>query len=388
MKILMLHNDYQQVGGETHSVGSEVAALRERGHEVKLLTVSNTELKQLGKLRGLQRATTPKFSFELVRGAIDQFQPDLVHAQNLFPLLGAGAIDALHHASVPWFRTLRNFRKRCLSANLFRDGKICTSCQTAGSAFPGVIRGCYRNSSLQSGVALVYGRHEMMAELRYPPRAYIAVSSAVGTELSHSLVPGIPVVVKPNAVQAHNGTNLQRSGILYVGRLEAHKGVDILLSMIESMPETTFTVVGEGPESEVFASVQARSGNVVWHKRLDNSRVLELMSASRIVIAPSKWIEPFGRVAVEALSMGALPIVGDRGGLAEIAAMVNARYSLSTDRFEVWVETASEVLSMDAHDFSALSAHCRNVYVSNYTTAINGSQLEDIYKRFADTDDR
>ncbi len=48
------------------------------------------------------------------------------------------------------------------------------------------------------------------------------------------------------------------------------------------------------------------------------ARPAEIYALARVVIAPSVWEEPAGRVAAEAVANGIPPIVSDRGGLAEM----------------------------------------------------------------------
>lgn len=45
--------------------------------------------------------------------------------------------------------------------------------------------------------------------------------------------------------------------------------------------------------------------------------VREIWATTRLLLAPAVWHEPAGRTAVEAMMHGAVPIVSDRGGLAE-----------------------------------------------------------------------
>jgi UDP-glucose:(glucosyl)LPS alpha-1,2-glucosyltransferase len=43
------------------------------------------------------------------------------------------------------------------------------------------------------------------------------------------------------------------------------------------------------------------------------------MARAAIVVVPSRWQEPFGLVALEALASGAALICADRGGMREVA---------------------------------------------------------------------
>jgi len=56
MRILVVHNYYQQAGGEDEVFSAEVALLREHGHEVSTLTTENGAVHGLrGWLRALRR---------------------------------------------------------------------------------------------------------------------------------------------------------------------------------------------------------------------------------------------------------------------------------------------------------------------------------------------
>ena len=385
MKVLVLHNDYQQAGGETLSVGAEIAALKMRGHDVQLLEISNDILSAVSRPEALRRVLGSEFSYQLVSDALRNRRVDVVHAQNLFPLLGAGAIKALQKYEVPWIRSLRNFRKRCLSANLFRDGETCTDCSTARAAVLGVGRGCYRESKVQSAVALAYANRDFDAERRYPPSAYVAVSKLVAEQVQESLVPGVPVVVKPNAVEHKSTirTDGDRRGISFVGRLESHKGVDIVLTMASSMPDVPFTIIGDGPQSPLVRAANEGRSNIKWFRQLPNSEVLAVMASSQLIVAPSRWMEPFGRVAVEALSVGTVPLVGDVGGMREIVEKVDPSFALSVDDASEWVRRAAPILAMSKAQYGSYSASCISTYKEQYTVAANGKLLEQILEMHA-----
>ena len=42
-----------------------------------------------------------------------------------------------------------------------------------------------------------------------------------------------------------------------------------------------------------------------------------------VVVVPSKWDEPFGRIPLEAASFGIRSLVADTGGLAESVTLIN-----------------------------------------------------------------
>ena len=51
----------------------------------------------------------------------------------------------------------------------------------------------------------------------------------------------------------------------------------------------------------------------------DHPEVLDMMAKAAIVVVPSRWPEPFGLVALEAMASGAALVCSPRGGLPEVA---------------------------------------------------------------------
>ena len=63
----------------------------------------------------------------------------------------------------------------------------------------------------------------------------------------------------------------------------------------------------------------AATSGVRYTGYLDHPLVLKAMTRAAIVIVPSRWNEPFGLTALEAIACGAALIVSPRGGLPEVA---------------------------------------------------------------------
>lgn len=68
----------------------------------------------------------------------------------------------------------------------------------------------------------------------------------------------------------------------------------------------------------------------------------QIFQATRVLLAPSVWQEPAGRVAAEALVNGVPPVVSDRGGLAEVCAGGGFVLSLPQTLTEVTRQPVSE----------------------------------------------
>jgi glycosyltransferase involved in cell wall biosynthesis len=103
-------------------------------------------------------------------------------------------------------------------------------------------------------------------------------------------------------------------GVFFFARIAEELGThrpDIPMLVIESRGTAgTLAAAGHagGFDLKRHGSLMTAPGVAMPH---------EIYKPSRLVLVPSVWEEPWGRVAAEALLNGIPPIVSDRGGLAE-----------------------------------------------------------------------
>lgn len=95
----------------------------------------------------------------------------------------------------------------------------------------------------------------------------------------------------------------------------AYKGIEIFLALADAFPDEKFLLVGD-VQPAWMAQVRARS-NILLRGRDEPEHFLR---DSKIVLVPSQWQEPFGRIAVEAMGYGIPTLVSYTGGLQEIVA--------------------------------------------------------------------
>ncbi len=158
MKILLIHNTYQQPGGEDVVFEQERRLLQQYGHQVISYERSNHEIEKFSlseKLGLITRIIAADDSKLAVRKILDKFQPDLVHAHNTFMMISPSIYEACGEAGVPVLQTLQNYRLLCPAALHFRNGHVCEECPEYGLQ-RSVWHGCYRDSRLETApVALM-----------------------------------------------------------------------------------------------------------------------------------------------------------------------------------------------------------------------------------------
>jgi glycosyltransferase involved in cell wall biosynthesis len=113
----------------------------------------------------------------------------------------------------------------------------------------------------------------------------------------------------------------------YVGRLEAHKGVEVLVRAVAAVPGVSLQIVGAGPAHDAIEREVARAGvasRVAFDGFRDQGSLAEVYRRFDVVVMPSldtpSWLEQFGRVAVEAMASGVAVVASRSGALPEVVA--------------------------------------------------------------------
>src|SRR5215218_7084579 len=102
-----VHNRYQVRGGEDVAVDDEIEALRRAGIEVIARIVENDGIGGLpAKLRAALGTAHSASGVRLVREAIRDTRPDVLHAHNFFPLLSPAIHAAAQAEGVATVQTL------------------------------------------------------------------------------------------------------------------------------------------------------------------------------------------------------------------------------------------------------------------------------------------
>lgn len=317
MRVLIVHNRYQQRGGEDSVVESEREILSSHGMEAELLQVDNDHISgMLSKLRASVEVGYSRHGVARVEAAIATFRPDVVHVHNWFPSLSPSIFRTCNRRNVPVVHTLHNYRLLCVKASLYRNGKPCEKCIGKTLRLPGIVHGCYRGSragSAAATAAMLF--HWQIGTWERSVDRFIALSHFAKMKLVEGGLPESKITVKPNALSFDPGIRDGGEGYFaYVGRLTEEKGIPTLLECWRRDPTLPkLYIVGAGPlEGEVRAAAAARD-NIESLGLRGSSEIMGIMGKARAVICPSLWYEGMPRVAIEAMAVGA-PLIASRLG--------------------------------------------------------------------------
>lgn len=317
MRILIVHNAYQQRGGEDAVVDAEAGLLAAAGHDVKKLIVSNDEVTSFARRVGV--TLSAPFNAERKRWMADEvrrFRPDIVHIHNFFPLLSPSVHEGAAEAGAAVVQTLHNYRLICAAATFLRNNEVCTKCLD-GSPLWGVVHRCYRDSVVGSAAIVAmqssYRRHAVASGSVH---RFIVLADFARTLFASSGLPEDRIVVRPNFVPDRLRPARPRAGALYVGRLSAEKGVSTLVEAWRSIPDHQLTIVGDGPLRRQLES--SAPPNVRFLGQANADEVADRMAAAQLLVVPSIWPETFGLIVIEAFCQGLPVLASDIGALKDI----------------------------------------------------------------------
>jgi len=322
MKILFVHNRYQQAGGEDNVVAAEARLLADHGHDVELWSVDNKDLPAglTGKIKTALATSYSPASRALAQGKLQSFKPDVVHVHNFFPQISPSIYDACLDEGVPIVQTLHNYRLICPGAMLMRNGKICEQCIT-GSPYQAAWYGCYRGSKVGSlVVAHMVAQHRQQGTWQHKVNRFIALTDFAKGKFVEAGFPADKIMVKANFVydplaESPRNNPATPGFTLFVGRISEEKGIKTLLKAWSTLDDKTLLkVAGAGPLDDLLAG----KNNIEALGLQNSDEISHLMQQAAFLVLPSEWYEGFPLVLVEAFAHGLPVLASNLGSMADI----------------------------------------------------------------------
>ncbi|MCD9623239.1 glycosyltransferase family 4 protein [Rhabdothermincola salaria] len=300
MRVLYLSAAYlPHVGGIEVLLHQICRQLRDHGHAVEIVSADAPAPDEVDGVRVHRLDVQTPMRARDVRGlhalhrrlreVMTAFRPDVVHSHDMGALLWLHQ-RATRSSPVPLVVTVHNVMTRHLQG-------------AAGAQVP------MGQMLEKADVVTAVSEHALEDTLSYVPALtgrirYLpnGVPSPPGRESD--------VVADPRQV-------------VFVGRLTAQKGVDVLLDAMAQVaavaPDVRLLVVGEGPDGAALRAVASDlglGGTVRFLGRTGTATVAALMARSALVVMPSRY-EGLPLVALEAAWAGR-PVLGTRvPGLSE-----------------------------------------------------------------------
>lgn len=383
--ILLVHNSYQERGGEDAVVEAERDLLLSRGRNVLTFFRHNREIQTDGFFRAARlgwQTVWARDSHRDLRELIARERPDVAHFHNTLPLISPAAYYACREAGVPVVQTLHNYRLFCPAAIFFREGHVCEEC-VEHSLLRSVRYGCYRDSrAATTAVASMLAFHRARRTWTEIVDCYIALTEFSRQKFMAAGLPAEKIVVKPNFVDPDPGP---RSGpgefALFVGRLSEEKGLHTLFAAWKRLQNhIPLHIVGDGPLLEELDAQKSSAGlsSIIFRGRLSRVSSIETIQRARFLVFPSECYENFPLAIAEAFACG-VPVIASRlGAMAEIVADGRTGLLFTPGDAE---DLAAKVEWAWAHrpEMDAMGRAARAEYEAKYTAARNYKLLMVVY---------
>ncbi len=153
------------------------------------------------------------------------------------------------------------------------------------------------------------------------------------------------------------------------------KGFGIFQSLAERMPLVQFLAVGD---SEIRPGGVEIDGNLTRSGWVSDT--VEFICNADLVLVPSLWNEPFGRVAVEALRHGRIVLVSKYGGLPE-AVGFQSRLIVYSNNVDSWMERILEVAAAPEifiRDCGTAAGMSKRYSVVEQSKALENALIEEV----------
>lgn len=235
---------------------------------------------------------------------VDLIKPDIIHT-NVFTGFSIGIWRLAKKKHIPVIHTLRDFYLMCIKSTMFSNEINCKS-QCVSCILFSLIKKYYSNNV--NGVVGI-SRYMLDTHLN---KGYFKNSQCN--------------FVIPNSVNFKFQSTDKDSRIIgYLGRIHKSKGIEYLIDNFLLLPENNFVlhIAGDGEFQYInylISKYQSKKIRFVGKVSAES-----FLSNIQLLVVPSLWNEPFGRVVVEALSCGCPVFVSNRGGMTELVSKTNGK---------------------------------------------------------------
>ncbi len=314
LKVLHAFNRHRGGGGSDNAWDASIQLCREHGLDVATFSRDSRELPDgvAGKCRAFAGGI---YSREAVRDfvqALESFQPDVVHAHELYPLISPWILPECTRAGVPVVMTCYDFRLTCPMATHFRKGEVCLKC-LGGREYWAVLKNCRGNWAESLAYALRSAVARRFRLFTDHVSHFIALAEfSRQWMMTEAGVQEDRIGIVPCAIPLPEERSEPAKGeyVGFAGRFVPEKGVELL---IEAARKTGIPIKLAGNEPSHPA---IRCGDPVeCVMTASRQELIDFYLGARLLVVPSIWYEVFGIVAAEAMSLG-VPVIAARiGGL-------------------------------------------------------------------------
>lgn len=352
MKILLVNTFYypNMQGGTEHSVKLLAENLLKRGHDVAVYSVDTNKNMIIENINGVKvyRCKAGYFSIEdrisndtkkvkklknkvvelrnysikkNIQYIINDFKPDIVHTNNIYGI-SPYIWKILSENNIKIIHTIRDYWIASPTVKLENKNLIYNAMLEAYKCY---FRNCTRYIDYVTAPSkFTLNTFKNFKYFKKSKFKHIDNSICIDYEL-------LDKVIKKRINNYDKIINF-----IFVGMINEMKGIDKLLLEFNKNKDLNIrlNVFGTGNLDYLVKQYCNKDSRIKFYGKVSKEKLANEFQKNDVLIIPSMWDEPFGRVVIEANQFG-LPVIGsNRGGIKEIIDNINTGELFDSDNIE------------------------------------------------------
>lgn len=339
----------------------------------------------LGVFRTLKEIIYSSESKKQLERLLEEYQPDIIHAHNIYGRLTTSVLDLLKKKNIPVVMTLHDYKLVCPNYKLMYGNRICEDCQ--GRHFYHAVKNrCHKNSLAASGIyAFESWFNRFFNKYRYNVSFFISPSWFLRNKLVEFGWSEDQVVYIPNYIISQDFEPNYNAGnyLLYIGRLSSEKGIATLIQAFKQVAdrEIQLKVVGEGPERQCLEEAAKEDDRIEFTGYLSGEELRDATRSARAVVIPSEWYENAPISILEAFAYGK-PVIGARiGGIPEMIDDGKNGFLFESGNADDLSEKIQKFLVLSDDEFADMGKAARLKAEEKYNPETHYEKLVDLYEK-------
>lgn len=263
------------------------------------------------------------YSFEAqkkISTLVDQVQPDIAHAHNVYHHISPAIFNTLKSKGVPTVLTLHDLKIACPAYKMLADDGVCERCKE-GSVFNVVKHKCIKGSTVLSAVVMLETMvQRLMGTYSKGVDRFVVPSRFYLEKFVEWGWPRDRFTYIPNFVDISRMTPKGSPGDYFVffGRLGPEKGIKTLV-LAAAKSGVKVKIAGTGPlEDELKELIEKTGANVELLGYRVGEELFDVIRNARAVVLPSEWYENAPISIMEAYALERPVIGANIGGIPEM----------------------------------------------------------------------
>ena len=314
-KILLIHTQYQNTGGEDIAVDNEINLL-EKEYEVRSLKIKNSFRTFFLNLIGINNNKNK------INNLIEKYDPSIIYFHNTWFSIPSSYIRSLSKRNLDVRIKLHNFRYICCSSYLLKNHvsnmESCGACGIENKKFKFFNK--YFEESYLKSIYSIYFHKKFFSLIKDANlKIYVLTNFHRNFLINKGINEEKISVLRNYLPEVKFGSVIKDDDyILYAGRISKEKGIIELLESFNksNVQNLGLKIIGSGPLLDYVKKIYS-SEKIKFYGALDNKEVLNYIKNAKAVVTATKMYEGQPNLLCESSLLGKVSIFPNAGGIKE-----------------------------------------------------------------------